>query len=314
MRPLDDQILDEWLGPQVDVRGVYDCKTLHDSGGFAFELYKEAARLVCFVAHLVDEISVVRGGFDRNQAICAGLMVKISKFMVAVIQLSTNDARGEVVQALNRIIIECAINLEFLVRSESDKYFDQFVERGLGPEAEVYDQIQENIKARNGHIWPIEQRLLSSINHICAASGRRVEEIERKHQNWAENIRERLKVLGKEGLYATVYRMPSHAIHGNWPDLFTAHLKYDENNKVFQPETKWTRIGSRMLSPIAMLVLAAVDPYLGRYFASMAETNVVHERLVDLVQRLREVEAVDEALKVELRKRRERSEDVDDNS
>src|SRR5271157_5043022 len=150
MLPVDQRIFDEWVGPAVDVKPIYNCKTLHESGGIAFELYKEAWRVVVFTAHLLDSTTAAQGGFARNQAICAGLMVKISKFMLAVIQLSTGDDRGEVVLALNRIIFEAAINLEFLVRSRDGKYFDQFVNLSLGPEREMYDQIRSNIEARGG--------------------------------------------------------------------------------------------------------------------------------------------------------------------
>jgi hypothetical protein len=106
MLPVDQKFSDERIGPRVDVKPIYDCKTLHESGSIAFELYKEAARIVAFAAYLLDEETAVHRGFTRNQAICAGLMVKISKFMLAVFQLSTGDDRGEIVQALNRIIFE----------------------------------------------------------------------------------------------------------------------------------------------------------------------------------------------------------------
>ena len=157
MLPVEQEVFDEWVGPAVDVQPIHNCKTLHESGGIAFELYKEACRVVVFAAHLLDDTAAARGGFARNQAICTGLMVKISKFMVAVIQLSTGDDRGEIVLALDRIILESAISLEFLVRSKDDKYFDQFVDFSLGPEREVYDQIQANIVARNGEVWPIRE-------------------------------------------------------------------------------------------------------------------------------------------------------------
>jgi hypothetical protein len=93
----------------------------------------------------------------------------------------------------------------------------------------------------------------------------KIEEVQRKHRDWGESIRERLKALGKKSLYATVYRFPSHAVHGSWPDLFTGHLTYDDKTRVFRPETKWTRVGSRLLAPTAALVLEAVDPYLERF-------------------------------------------------
>jgi hypothetical protein len=304
MRDVDQQIFEEWLGSRVDVQPVHQCKTLHESGGIAFELYKEACRVVAFSAHLLDEAAAAQGGFARNQAICAGLMVKISKFMVAVIQLSTGDDRGEIILGLNRIILESALNLEFLVRSGDDKYFDQFVDFSLGPERELYDQIQNNISARNGEVLPIERRLLGSIDRTCAASGIRIDQVDRKHRDWGENVRSRLKALGRESLYA-IYRTGSHAVHGTWPDLFTGHLTYDENARVFRPETKWTRVGSRMLAPIAMLVLEAIDPYLERFFPAVREKDVLRERIADLHVRLAETDDADEKLKVLLREKGE---------
>jgi hypothetical protein len=298
---VNQELLEEWVGPRVDVRPIYECKTLQESGGIAFELYKEATRVVAFAAHLLDEVSADRGGFTRNQAICAGLMVKISKFMLAVVQLSTGDDRGEVVQALSRIIFESAISLEFLARSQDEKYFDQFVDFSLGPERELYDQIQANVAARNGEVLPIEKRLLGFISNICAASDVRIEDVEKKHRNWGENVRERLKALGKESLYATVYRMPSHAVHGTWPDLFTGHLIYDDQTKLFRPEAKWTRVGSRLLSPIAVLALEALDPYLEKFFPPSNERDVLQERIRDLHSRLQEADEADEKLKVALR-------------
>jgi hypothetical protein len=303
MLEVDEELLNEWVGPRVDVKPIHDCKTLYESGGIAFELYKEACRVVAFAAHLVDEATANHGGFARNQAICAGLMVKISKFMLAVVQLSTGDDRGEVVSALNRIIFESAISLEFLARSKDDKYFDQFVEFSLGPERELYDQIQANVAARSGEVLPIEKRLLDSTRYICAASGVRIEEVQKKHRDWGENARARLKTLGKESLYATIYRMSSHAVHGTWPDLFTGHLTYDETTKLFQPETKWTRVGSRLLAPMALLALEAVDPYLDRFFPASAEWDLLKERIVDLRGRLLEADEADEKLKVALRER-----------
>jgi hypothetical protein len=304
MLPVDQKIFDEWIGPAVDIKPIYGCKTLHESGGIAFELYKEACRVVALTAHILDSAAAPQGGFPRNQAICAGLMVKISKFMIAVIQLSTGDDRGEIVLALNRIIFEAAINLEFLVRSGDDKYFDQFVDFSLGPEREMYDQIHVNIEERGGEVLPIETRLLNSIERTCAASGLKIETVEKKQRNWAENVRERLKALGKESLYATVYRMPSHAVHGTWPDLLIGHLTYDQKSNVFRPETKWTRVGSRLLSPIALLVLDAIDPYLERFLPSpIAEKNLLQQRIVDLRNRLLEADEADEKLKTALREK-----------
>src|SRR5258708_39830049 len=68
MLPVNQKIFDEWVGPPVDVKPIYNCKTLHESGGIAFELYKEACRVVAFAAHLLDDTAAAQGGFSRNQA------------------------------------------------------------------------------------------------------------------------------------------------------------------------------------------------------------------------------------------------------
>ena len=60
---VNQSALDEWIGPRVDVKPVHDCKTLHESGGIAFELYKEGTRVVAFAAHLLDEATVALGRF-----------------------------------------------------------------------------------------------------------------------------------------------------------------------------------------------------------------------------------------------------------
>lgn len=303
MLEVDRKLVDEWVGPRVDVKPIYDCKTLHESGGIAFELYKEATKVVAFVAHLSDEATATQGGFTRNQAICAGLMVKVSKFMLAVVQLSVGDDRGEIVLALNRVIFESTVSLEFLVRSQDEKYFDQFVDFSLGPEKELYDQIEANVSARGGEVLPIEKRLLASIDHTCAASGLKIDGVQRKHRDWGQSVRERLKALGKESLYATIYRTASHAVHGSWPDLLTGHLKYDETTKRFQPEPKWTRVGSRLLSPIALLALDAIVPYLDKYFTTSAHLDALQNRISDLRSRLLEADEADEKLKVSLREK-----------
>src|SRR5579864_8893967 len=113
--------------------------------------------------------------------------------MLVVTQLSSKGDRAEVVSALCRSINESAINLEFLVHTNDDKYFDQFVKFSLGPERELYDIIQAKIAARGGDVWPIEYRMLKSINNVCQASGVKIEEVNRKYGDWGGGLRERLK-------------------------------------------------------------------------------------------------------------------------
>jgi len=290
------EALEEMLSPRVEIGGIAGETDPEKINAVAFELYKEALSVVNLAAHLLDEAASVKGGWPRNQAICAGLMIRIAKFMLVVTQLSAKGDRAEVVSALNRSIMESAINLEFLVSTNDDKYFDQFVKFSLGPERELYDIIQANVAGRGGEVWPIERRMLESINDVCQASGVRIEEVNRKYGDWGGGLRERLKALNKEERYVGMQRIPSHAVHGTWVDLYKNHLEHDSKTNVFSPDLKFSWVDARTLGPIAIFVLEATKPYLERFFSRIPESKLLLERIDDLRNRLREADAVHERL------------------
>jgi hypothetical protein len=273
----------------VDVLGVENEREIEKVNALAFELYKEAVSIVNLVSNLYDPDAAENGGWPRNQAICAGLLVRTTKFMVVVTQLSAGVNRAEVVAALNRSILETAINLEFLVTTQDDTYFDKFVTLGLGPERELFDTIQANITARGGEVMPIERRMLSSIDDVCRSSGVRIEDVDRKHKEWAGNVRARLQAIGKEEQYNAMMRLPSHAVHGSWVDLYKNHLEIDTTSGLFSPKSNFSHVDERYLGPIGILVLDAVAPYILRYFSSVPEIGMLLARMNGLSDRIKRV-------------------------
>jgi hypothetical protein len=220
----------------------------------------------------------------------------MSKFMLVVTQLSAKGDRAEVVSALNRSIMESAVNLQFLVTAQDERFFDQFAKFSLGPERELYDLIQANISERGGEVWPIEKRMLQSIDEVCTASGVKIEEVNRRYGDWGGGVRERLKILKKEEQYVGMQRMPSHAVHGTWVDLYKNHLEHDPQNTVFAPDPKFSWVDTRHLAPTAIHVLEATKPYLERFFSRIPESRLVLDRIDDLTNRLFEVDARHETL------------------
>jgi hypothetical protein len=146
----DIQGIEEMLGPPVDISGVTEQKTIQVINSLAFDLYKEAGIVTGLIGNIVETNQENASGIPRNQAICVGLIIRISKLMLGVIQLSAVRNRGEIVQTLNRCILEPAINLEFLVTVNQPEHYDRFVAYSFGPERELYDDIQKNIKAAGG--------------------------------------------------------------------------------------------------------------------------------------------------------------------
>jgi hypothetical protein len=145
-------------------------------------------------------------------------------------------------------------------------------------------------------VWPIEQRMLESINSVCQASGVKIGEVNRKHGDWAGGLRERLKALSKEEQYVGMQRIPSHAVHGTWVDLYGNHLNHDLQADVFSPDPNFSWVDARSLGPIAMFVLEATEPYLERVFAGIPDTRLLLDRLDDLWNRIYDTDAVHERL------------------
>jgi Family of unknown function (DUF5677) len=290
------EIINNMLSPRVDISGLEHEKDHRKLDGVVFELYKETLSVVNLAAHLLSEADGVKGGWSRNQAICAGLLIRVSKFMLVVIELAADGNRAEVVHALNRSILESAVNLEFLVRTKDDKFCEQFVKFSLAPERELYDLIQENITARQGQVLPIEQRMMDSINNVCKVSGVKIEDIDRKSGDWGGGTRERLKAIKKEKTYAIVQRIPSHAVHGTWVDLYKNHLEYVDKTDVYAPRPSFAWVDARLLGPVAIFVLDSVRPYLERFFAQMENFVMVKEKLADLEERIIKAEQIHERL------------------
>ena len=290
------EVLQEMLMPRVDMSGIEGETDHRKLDGIVFELYKEALSVVNLAAHLLNEADAVKGGWPRNQAICAGLLIRISKFMVVVTELSAHGNRGEVVLALNRSILESAINLEFLVRTKEDRFYEQYVKFSLGPERELYDLIQANIAARNGEVLPIEQRMMESINDTCKVSGVKIEDVGRKYGDWGGGVRERLKAINKETNYVMVQRIPSHAVHGTWVDLYQNHLEYIVKTDVYAPQPNFTWVDARLLGSTAVLVLDSVRPYLDRFFSQALDFAMLEDRLTDLRKRIVSAERKHEQL------------------
>jgi hypothetical protein len=280
----------ETLGPIPEVNAI-DPESKSDIFSTAFELYKYTAVFTYVVANLHDE-TMPNGVLPRDREILAGLLSRIAKFMAAVMQLSdgARDKR-EVVTALNRSIVESVVNLKFLMTKNEPRFFSQFVEFSLGPERELYDHVQKNIQAR-GETWPVEDRMLKSIQRICRLSGLSIDEVRVKYGDWGGGLRERLKAIGFEDGYVSLQRIPSHSVHGSWVDLLFHYLKDSDDG--FIPRTDRQEVDPRLWLPTCVIVANALSQYLETYFSEFQEFTELRETLVALQERVLAVEKLHE--------------------
>ena len=120
MRHMDD--LENLVGPSVQITEdtLAECIEKGQFGALVYELYKEVIRLcvISSAAYFEDTEDPIK--LERNQAICVGLLVRISKYMGSVVKLSADNEHGETVQALNRCILESAVNLQYLLLKDDE--------------------------------------------------------------------------------------------------------------------------------------------------------------------------------------------------
>ena len=264
--------------------------------GLSFELFKEAAGLLSIIPSLY----LGRMVFQRDQAICAGLLVRIVKFMTAIVQLIATPrprhaGRRDVVLALIRPVMESSVNCVLLCRARDSERFDRFVAAGLGAERELHDQIQANVQARGGDTLPIESRMLKSIQRIIRASGLKIEDIKPGHTEWGGTFRDRVKEWrGDDKGYVALFRIPSHAVHGTWADLLFHHLEVVEGG--YKAQLKWADIDPRYLGLPALLALEAGLSYLDRFFPPrLPARRALERRSHDLMSRILRIEHDHEA-------------------
>ncbi len=283
--------IEKLVGPPVEVteEAIETCRANDQFGELVFDLYREAARLVCASGGTFFGYDGVEIKLDRNRAICAGLLVRISKLMLSVVKLSSGIEHGETVQVVNRCIIESMVNVRYLLLKADDEVFDKFVKNDLRAERELYDFIHDSIRTRGGEELAIEQSMLSSILAKCESSGVTIDDINSRAGSWGGSFENRVKALGFGQNEDTIFqRIPSHAVHGTWMDLLNNHLLRKEDG--FEPNFDHVQTDGELLSPVGIFVVEAARDYLNKYF-DLTDAKPLLERLASVQERLMRVES-----------------------
>ena len=281
--------LDEFLESPVPVDDavIQACLERNKFGGLSFALCREAAATVWVTCNAYYEEG--RGpAISRNQAICIGLLSRISKLMVSVLKLSSGQEHGETVEILNRCILESSVDLQYLLMKDDEAIFQRFVKSGLKSERDLYDIIQENIRNRNGQELGIERDMLLSIARTCENSGVKIEEIDSNAGSWGGSYRDRLNALGLGEGYQILQGTSSQSVHGSWSDLIRNYL--DKTDSGYLPKADHKYTDGELFAPMSIFAANAAKAYLDRFFDAMNAQPLV-TRLDDLQRRISIVEA-----------------------
>jgi uncharacterized protein DUF5677 len=199
--------------------------------------------------------------WDREHAAVGGNMVRLFKLLDTLLD-QTAKRRQEVSLIVSRLIFECTVNIRYLIDRFSTETVDAYISYSFRHERRLYGLIKDNIGERGGLVLPIEDRMLKSIERSARVSDISLDEVVPFAKGpWPDNLFERSKMVGLEKIYLGAFGGPSHAVHGNWQDIYANNLDWNEENQSFTPRLEWKRPRPQVLSSLALIVIETVGIY-----------------------------------------------------
>ena len=211
-------------------------------------------------------------------------MVRISKLQLALLD-QTIQKRLEIAFIIFRCLAESLINLDYLLKRDSDDVFDEYIEYSLREEKRLLIRIKNNV-AKRGYELPIEKGMISSIEQSFETSSFVPEQVDETNWTpWGEKIYKRAETVGLEDAYFALFSLPSHSVHGNWQDLIAYHLKHE--NGEFSPNTQWGYPRPQFLFTIALFSADTNKLYLDKILQDCQDKDQINKLLDDIILRVR---------------------------
>ena len=106
----------------------------------------------------------------------------------------------------------------------------------------------------------------------------------------SKNIFDKARDVGLEPFYLAAFGGGSHSIHGNWHEIYSNHLEWDETTNEFSPQLGWKRPRPQVITSFALVLTETIKIYfqfiggdeLSDYFDPLLDD--LHGRVHDLVR------------------------------
>jgi hypothetical protein len=209
-------------------------------------------------------------------------MVRLNKLQIGFLDQMCQK-RLELANILFRCLGENIINLKYLLGRKDDSVFEEYIEYSLREEKRLLSKIERNIKKRGTEL-PIETRMKESIKQSFDKSLFSLDQVnEDNREPWGETIYKRAKKVNMEDIYFSVFSLPSHGVHGNWQDLITYHLEYE--NGEYLPRTEWGYPRPQPVFAISFLSAEINLLYLNDIMPDCEDKKQIKAMLRDIMQR-----------------------------
>lgn len=200
-------------------------------------------------------------GFERDEAVLVGLMVRVVKLFEAFYQ-NVAKRQLEICGILLRALSETEFKLRYLIlRAREGHGVGNFYIASYKSEKQMLEYFSQLKKERE--LQPIEIRMLRSIERELSEEGISKDEL-LTNKTWnldGKNVRDLLKYLDADHLYPFAYSGPSRWVHGGWGELRRYHL-FKEPEGAYTPRLDFGDPDPRFAGPPTIMCLELAKDFL----------------------------------------------------
>lgn len=281
MRPLTADNLPEIKRITVDVKEIAAFGREDDFTGLAIDLMIETGSWTCVAASTLGEDAI----WDRDKAAICGNMVRLYKLIHNVLD-QTTQKRQESAFIFARLVFETLVNIRYMVQHFDPKLIDDYVKYSLRHERKLRDRVLANVADRKGITLPIEDRMLKSIERAAIAAQVPLDDVDMSQKGpWGgKNLYDKAEAVGLGDVYLGAFAGPSHSVHGNWHEIYSNHIEWDEKSG-FKPKLEWQHPRPQVLLALCTLVAETMMVYF-QFMCGERWDELFGEPLSDLIGRV----------------------------
>jgi len=267
--------------------------TEEDFDRAAVDLLEAMVEEVTFTAQLLPAGNGDSRPWNRDEAVCVGLLVRCSKLLRAY----ADHYRGqefEICNYLMRGIIESLVNTFFLVRFGTAEMLQRFRALSFRHDKQVLELIKANIAKRGGLVLPIEERISSAIERRLLQAGISLDEVPSGgREKWGGTDKEKLEALELEDLYQVFFVGPSAYIHGTWHELVIYHLHSAEDGS-FEPTLDFSDVRPHYALSLCQITAEVAAEYVAHRLVGVEGAAEIAQRLAAMHEAALEMEQLHE--------------------
>jgi hypothetical protein len=155
---------------EIDQEKLLRSESEDDFMSLAVELFKEVIQITAILGCTYSHDKQLNPKMlTRDQAILSGLLIRLMKLQIGILD-NVCQRRAEIEAILFRCLSETVVNIIYLIKSNSNSLYEEYVDYSLREEKKLLKIIDNNVESR-GYELHIENRMRKSIIDSFGKSG-----------------------------------------------------------------------------------------------------------------------------------------------